>query len=653
MPAPLGLDGPLLDVLIRARAAVGGASTPEPHPVAVIALDERSLESGELAQYPRALLAPVWAKLIEALAAADARAIGFDLLFTYTANRLSPDFDRPFLAALAAHRDRVVLARSSRSVPAPPFLAALDLDEHSLGFAELVADADGVHRHVRRAHRTETLEDVPSFAAAVLARARGSVMPAALLLAPRQHAEAIPTYAVADVLRCADESPATLAEALGGRVVLIGSTLPDEDPKLSSGRFLKAAPEGPRLAPCGLHRLGASRPASAMVPGVHLHALAIETVMRGQLTRTVPSPLVALLAAIVAGASALIALTRSPWRTAVLVLLGAAMLFVVATGALVQDLWLPLALPLAAIVVTPAVAYVVRYLVEERTRRRIELAFGRYLSPHVVDQLAASSAALRLDGERREITVMFADLAGFTALSATVSPEVLTQLTNEYLSYIVDAVEETGGYVDKFIGDAVMAIWGAPVADDDHAVHAVRAALEATRRVHAARLAAEARGDVGFATKIGINSGGAVVGNVGTERRYNYTAVGETVNVASRLESVPTLYRCAVVVSERTACLAQRDLVFRELDLIRVKGREAPLTIFEPLAERATGDGGDRERVYEAALTDYRAMRFAEAAARWSSLTDGPATVMAERARGFATDPPEPPRDGVWNAASK
>jgi adenylate cyclase len=662
-PPPHALDGPLLDVLVRARAAAAPVDFDESHPVAVVAVDERSLEREDLAQHPRALFAPVWAQLIETVTAAGARSVGFDLLFVYTANRLAPDWDRPFLGALAAHRDRVVLARSARALPAPPFLAALDPDDHGLGLAEIVADPDGVHRRVRRSYQPESGEHVPGLAAALLARAGHAAMPADVLLAPRRHPEAIPTYALADVLACGTQAPEIVRAALGGRVVLVGSTLPDEDRKISSARFLPQAGAGPLLHPCGLRRLGPSTPATRSVPGVHVHALAIDAVLRGQVPRTAPAAGVALLAAVAAGAGALAALAWSPWRTAATIVGAAATLAAGATFALHRELWVPIALPLAGLVAAPAVAYVVRYLVEERTRRRIELAFGRYLSPHVVAGLAAKASALRLGGERREVSVMFADLSGFTALSAQVPPETLTQLTNEYLGYIVDAVEATGGYVDKFIGDAVMAIWGAPVADPAHASHAVLAAVDTARRVDAAHAAARARGAAGFAVKIGVNSGFAVVGNVGTERRYNYTAVGETVNVASRLESVPGLYGCAVVVSERTAELARETLVFRELDRIRVKGREAPLAIFEPLAEVSAADPGVRARAaaYEAALAAYREMRFEEATAAWTALSgassaaaaDRPAAAMADRARAMAKDPPPTPWDGVWTLSSK
>src|SRR5207244_4388456 len=164
--------------------------------------------------------------------------------------------------------------------------------------------------------------------------------------------------------------------------------------------------------------------------------------------------------------------------------------------------WLPVAVPVAAAVISMVLAYVVRLLVEERRRRRVQEAFSHYLAPSIVDQLAEREAELRLGGERREVTVMFADLSGFTALSGKVGPERLMEVTNTYLGLIVEAVEATGGYVDKFIGDAVMAIWGAPLADPDHAASAARGALWALDRVMRAKADADRDGVPGYAVKI-------------------------------------------------------------------------------------------------------------------------------------------------------
>ncbi len=177
--------------------------------------------------------------------------------------------------------------------------------------------------------------------------------------------------------------------------------------------------------------------------------------------------------------------------------------------------------------------------------------------------------------------------------------------------------------MDKFIGDAVMAIWGAPVEDERHAVNGIRAALGAVARIRQEKEVAEARGEISFSVEIGLNSGCSIVGNVGTDKRYNYTAVGEMVNVAARLEGVPGIYGCKIVVSQRTAELAKDEFLMRELDTIRVKGREAPLEIFEPLVEHAKGSEEqiDHVRRYTEALGHYRSLRFAEACSIWETLS--------------------------------
>lgn len=664
---PVALDGVLLDLLVWSRElVVPSRDEPEASPVAVIALDQRSLDEPELARFPRALMAPVWAALLDGVFASGARAVGFDVLFLYNANQFSPGFDIPWLAALDRHRQRIVLARSPGALPTASILAAVRHDPATLGLIVLPPDADGRYRRIRARYATADDREVVGFAAALLRRAGAPPSPDEMVLAPRRHLERIPTYAVADVLRCAQQAPDVLARALSGKVVVVGGTLADEDRRVSSDRFLPPArADAPVLHPCGLRRLGASDPDAASVPGVFLHAAAVEAVLTGRVTRTVSTPARAVLAGVTGGAGAALAMALTPWMAAAAIVLIAVAIFGAATAALALDFWLPLALPLGALAAAAALAYVVRYLVEERTRRRIQHAFSHYLSPAIVDRLAADASALRLGGERREITVMFADLSGFTALSGTVEPEVLTSLTNQYLGYIVEQVEATGGYVDKFIGDAVLALWGAPAPDPEHAMHAVRAAMAAVAHIRAEHDAAQARGERGFSVKIGLNSGPAVVGNVGTERRYNYTAVGETVNVASRLESVPSLYGCQIVMGPRTAEMVRAQILLRELDWIQVKGGLGPIAVFEPMAEHAgaTPEQVDGVRRFAEALAHYRAMRFADAMAVWDALArvkpasgsaqdgtepqDGPATTMAHRACGLAEHAPALPWDGV------
>ena len=631
----------------------------------VVALDKRSLESEELSEIPRVLMVQVWATLLDALGTAGARAVGFDLIFAYSGNRFRADFDATFLEALARNRSRVVVARSEETLPDFPFLAALRANEtpDALGLATVRPDPDGTARRVRA---TDERTGLPGLAAALLRRAHERELPAEVLLAPRRHLEAIPTYAVIDVLRCAKRSPAALARVVGGKVVLVGGTLPEEDRKAASGRLLVPPADAPAIDACGLKRLGASAPDAANVPGVFLHAASIEAVLTGRLTSTAPVPAVAGVTALSGVAGAALGLALPPYLAVLAVLLLGAGLFTAATTALVANVWLPVALPLMTLVAAPAGAYAVRYLVEERAKRRIQHVFSHYLAPQVVARLSREGSSLSLGGERRDITVMFADLSGFTWLSGQLDPEALTKLTNQYLGYIVDSVESTGGYVDKFIGDAVMAIWGAPLNDDDHAVHGVGAALAAATRVREEGRLAVARGERRYFVKIGLNSGPAVIGNVGTTRRYNYTAVGETVNVASRLEGIPGIYGCQVVLGPATAEPAREAFLLRELDVIQVRGREAPLAIFQPIAPRslATPEQHDRAARYAEALGHYRARRFADAALLWDAIAkdeeptadsadsrapaQSPGEVMAARARVFLTQPPPPSWSGVW-----
>ena len=417
-------DGLLLDLLVKAReVAFRFEDRPEQSPVAVVALDRRSLEAPELARYLRALMGPIWAAVMDDVFEAGARAVGFDLLFSYSANQFSPNLDAPFLAALNKHRERIVLARTGATLPALPFLAALRNDGAALGTAEILADRDGRYRHVRARYEATGGGAFAGLADALLVRAKAPPIPGEVLLAPRRHLERIPAYAVVDVLRCAKQAPDALAQALGGKIVLVGGTLAEEDRKVSSGQFLTPVRVDSRLLhPCGLRRLGASDPDSTSVPGVFLHAAAIEAVASGRMTSTAPIPVVAGLAAVTAAGGALLGFVLAPWVVVRAVMLIAVVLFGAGTVALAGDLWLPLALPLAMLLIAPALAYAVRYLVEERARRRIQHAFSHYLSPVVVDRLAEESSSLKLGGERSEVTVMFADLSGFTALSGKDEP---------------------------------------------------------------------------------------------------------------------------------------------------------------------------------------------------------------------------------------
>ena len=331
--------------------------------------------------------------------------------------------------------------------------------------------------------------------------------------------------------------------------------------------------------------------------------------------------------------------------------------------AFAKNLWLPLIQPVAALATAVATVLLFRYWVVDRVARRVRSAFSHYLAPSIVDQLAESEAELRLGGERRDVTIMFADLSGFTALSTRLPPEELMALTNSYHALMVEAVESTGGYVNQFVGDAVMAIFGAPAPNPDHAACAAQAALRVVSRVMQAKSDADKRGEAGYAVKIGLNTGPAVIGNVGAPKRYNYTAVGETVNIAARLESVPEDYGCRIVIGPNTAAAIADRFVICELDWVKVKGKAEPFSVYQLIGEKSTAGEADLGCLaqYEAALKLYRAGCFAAAEEVWLREGDhpnpgggatSPPVVMASRCTNLKTAPPEA-WDGVYVRATK
>ena len=666
------VDGFLYDLSLAINRERPGSNG---EPVAVIALDRGSLASPELAATPRVLFGPFWAKLIDGLAESGAKAIGFDIIFSYSANRfpaLDRHYEHGFYDALARHHDRLVLARSAGLPVAPPIEAAVyDLDTDTgkeepaaIGFAELIPDGDGVQRRVTPDMATPDGQLLPTFSTALLARAKAPAMSEPVLLAPPAPLETIPAYRLIDVLRCLDQRPAAVREAFLGKVVLIGSTLPEEDRKRTPDRLMRPArlpaKEG---EDCALDRLGASHPESGTTPGVFVHAAAVESVMTGNLVRAVPLPGRSAAAVLTSLCGSLLGFATTPLVAALGVVGLAIVCFGLALVLLPYGLWFPVAVPAAGAIASMVLAYIVRFLAEERRRRRVQDAFSHYLAPSIVDQLAESEAELRLGGERREITVMFADLSGFTALSTRLPPEALMALTNTYHTLMVNAVEATGGYVNQFVGDAVMAIWGAPLPDPDHAANAARAALQIVDSVMRAKAEADIRGEPSYAVKIGINTGPAVVGNVGAPKRYNYTAVGETVNIAARLESVPEDYGCRIVVGPKTAAATAERFLLCELDWIKVKGKEEAFSVFQLVAERSTADAAEflyPDR-YQAGLERYRAGDFAAAEHLWlhqakhlaaSYATNSPPLVMAKRCIELKAAPP-PVWDGVFVKTSK
>ena len=300
------------------------------------------------------------------------------------------------------------------------------------------------------------------------------------------------------------------------------------------------------------------------------------------------------------------------------------------------------------------------YTMEEREKRFIRNTFSVYLSPAVISDLLHNPEKLKLGGENKRLTIFFSDIAGFTSISEKLPTEQLVPLLNQYLSEMSDIVLKHRGTVDKYIGDAVMAIFGAPVDYPDHAKSACLAALEMQERLIELNKKWKAEGFPPINCRIGLNTGMVKVGNMGSTKRMDYTVIGDEVNLASRLEGANKAYGTNFMVSESTYNDAREVIEARELDLLAVVGKQKPVRVYQVLARKGQLDQKTRElvRTFEQALKLYREARFTEALELFNNCleinpADSPSQLYRERCLTFLQNPPPRDWDGVFRLTKK
>lgn len=308
-------------------------------------------------------------------------------------------------------------------------------------------------------------------------------------------------------------------------------------------------------------------------------------------------------------------------------------------------------------------AYVVlvleRWLDTESQKRHLRSAFGRYVSPAVVDAIIRDPDTLKLGGERRRMSVLFSDLRGFTTLSEGLTPERLVEVLNTYLDEMTKLVFEEGGVLDKYIGDAVMAFWNAPFNQPDHAARGVRCAVRMRDRLKEMNAQGEFPKGIELRVGVGLNTGEMVVGNIGAELRFDYTVIGDSVNLASRTESLCKEYGAEILVTQNTVADLGDAFHLRLLDQVAVKGKKEPIRIYEVLglAGHVSDEVLAYARRFETALDQYFARRFDEALRACESLLaerDDVATRnLAERCRVYKETPPPVEWNGTWVMTKK
>jgi adenylate cyclase len=299
-----------------------------------------------------------------------------------------------------------------------------------------------------------------------------------------------------------------------------------------------------------------------------------------------------------------------------------------------------------------------RYLVLERSAREMRSMFSSYMSPKLVARLEKDPEAAKIGGDNKEVTVLFTDIKGFTTFSEAHPPQEVVSRLNEYLGAMVQVIEHHDGTIDKFIGDGIMAYWGAPLTQPDHAKLAINCIKAIDARMKELRAKWLAGGVEPFTIRGGIQSGEVVAGNVGLAgKKMEYTVIGDTVNQAARLEGTAKYYGVIYLVGEDTYQRTREFCRYREVDKIRVVGKQLPVRIFEPLEGLSRLDVATAQR-FEAALVFYRAREWAKAMAEFKAVLDvesedKPSKIYVERCEYFMQNPPAQGWDGVFNRAEK
>jgi len=633
-----------LDLLFLLRGA-----RPVPPDICVVAIDEDSFAIREVdpaGVWPRRL----HGELVRVLARAGARAVAFDVLFDRAGD---PEQDAAFQAGLA-EAGNVVLGLTVEQIEDPRFrqmrlIGPIDpLAEAAaeVGDVSLMEDRDGVIRSAWLLH-----DGRPSLALAAYEVAKGGA-------SARQHgsphgphgphlidyygpSRTVPTVSLYQALEPDEYLPPGFFK---DKIVFVGASLVAAAvPAEAKDSFRTPFRGGTR----------------GNTFGVEIHATVAANLLEGR--RIMPAPL--LLAAVmllvvpvlvtvvflylrpVGAAFALIGLELIPVGAAYLAFVG-------------QEIWLPLVIP--AVVQLP-VAYVTSviwyYLTTVREREKIRKAFAFYLSPNMIRRIAESPGQLNLGGEEIVGTAMFTDIKGFTSIAESMTAPETAALLNDYFSVATGHVFDTGGTLIKYIGDAIFAIWGAPLPMADHAAAACRAAVGMTRLERSLGDRPAGR----LVTRIGVHTGSMLVGNLGSSQRFDYTAIGDTVNLASRLEGINKTFGTRALASDETMAATDGSLVSRLIGRIQVVGREKPVAVHELLGlagEATTPDAGGIER-FAQALNDYRACQFREAAAGFEEVRrrcggqDGPSELYLSLIAGFEAEPPPAGWDGVIRLTSK
>lgn len=593
-----------------------GGKTPL-NAIVIAAIDDKSLQ--EIGRWP--WNRTVFAETIKNLDSA--KTIGIDVAF-FEKSRQDKEFGEALsekviipveFTSFAREKGRVIGKRMLKPVPG--------LENAKTGYVNIITDKDGVTRAVNM----DISDEYENFAYLAYKHYWGKELeelPSRFLVNFAGEPGRFKYYSLTDVYNERIDS-----SEFDDKLVLIGATSPD----MHDDYFVPTSK-------------------GKAMPGVEIHANTIQTMINKDFLKEQPNWSVILLMLAV---SVLIALSIYKFgikiTTAVALMLAIGYLFLsiylFEYGIIMNLVYVPL-----AVLLTYTGEVIYSYSAEKKERQKTLGAFSKYVSPAVVDELMKDPSKLKLGGARKEITVFFSDIRGFTTISEKLSPEKLVHILNEYLTAMTDIVMKHEGVVDKYIGDAIMAFWGAPLAQPKHAEMTCNTALDMLKKLEELQEKWKKEKFPEIRIGVGLNTGHAVIGNMGSYERFDYTAMGDTINLGSRLEGLTKAYGVNIIASESTK-KAVKGFVFRKLDLVRVKGKNKPIIIYELVCRANEEHDAGKIKAYEKGLKLYLDKKWDKAIKEFEKAGDFAAKEFVKRCKEFKKNPPPKDWDGVWVMKSK
>jgi len=657
----------------------------QPSNVVILAIDEETYQTPGFNETPRAMWTPQYAETINAIMEGGAKVVGFDIVLPTSVETKFKGYDKPFLRTLFKYgrSGKLVLGKvQHHGSPVTPYRGhsyAIGNEKNIrlLNLGKTTTDDDGIIRDLPLWFDQETRID-PSMAVELAARALNEKVqytkdtPLVLnnyevpmtsnntmLINFNTQANYIPSYSLADIHACAQKGDNEyFARHFKDKVVLLGAVLGLEDRKKAASHFANTR-EGLTAPERCVIPYDAKKYSSTAVrddiSGVYIHANAVNNLLQGNALTGVSTISYALLSLPLALTVALLTFFFTPVRLGITVLASILIWAVIVISYFNTGLVLPLLDPIIAAAITLSATLGFRFIVADKDKRLIKNAFGLYLEPAIIDQMMAAGDSPELGGEERELTVWFSDIAGFTSISESLEPHELVEFLNQYFTAMTSIVKEHGGFVDKYVGDAIIAVFGAPQSDPEHALHAVQSALACDKRLKELENSFALPDGLKVTARIGINTGEMLVGNIGSSDRLNYTIMGDAVNLAARIEGVNKMYGTTIMASDTTIAQCGDNIQVRELDTVRVKGKATPTTIYEPLQPDMVANT-ELLNNFSTALNTYRAADFKTAYKIFSHLAeqgDLASEKFSLRAKHYIENPPPADWDKINTLDSK